>query len=74
VYRNLRRKKCDKYKSKGRDKAKQAKWKYLSVNEHWQQIKNIMMETAQDICEMLRGPCKHKETCWCNKKAAEDRV
>jgi len=35
-----------------RDKVEEAEWKYLDVNEHWQQIKNIMMENAQDICGM----------------------
>jgi len=32
-----------------RDKVQEAEWKYLDINEHWQQMKNIMMETAQDI-------------------------
>ena len=40
----------------------EAKWKGLGVNDHWQQMKGIMMETAQDICGMTKGPCRHKET------------
>jgi len=30
-----------------KDKVAEAEWNYLDVNEHWQQMKNIMMETAQ---------------------------
>jgi len=37
-----------------RDKVNEAKWKRLSVNDHWQQVKSLMMETAQDICEMTK--------------------
>ena len=33
-----------------RDKVEEVKWKGLGVNDHWQQMKGIMMETAQDIC------------------------
>ena len=30
-----------------------------------------MMETAQNICGMTKGPCRHKETwCW-NEEVAE---
>jgi len=30
-----------------------------------------MMESAQDICGMTKGPCRHKETwCW-NEEIAE---
>ena len=31
------------------DKAEEVKWKGLGVNDHWQQMKDIMMETAQDM-------------------------
>jgi len=37
---------CEEYKGMVRDKVEEAEWKYLYVNEHWQQMKNIMMETA----------------------------
>ena len=33
-------------------KVEEVKWKGLGVNDHWQQMKGIMMETAQDICGM----------------------
>jgi len=54
-----------------RDKVEEAKWKGLDVKEHWQQIKCIMMETAQVICGLSKGPCRHKETWWWNEKVAE---
>ena len=31
------------------DKVEEAKWKGLGVNDHWQQTKDIMMETAQEM-------------------------
>ena len=30
-----------------------------------------MMETAQDICGMTKGPRRHKETWWWNDEVAE---
>ena len=45
--------------------------KGLGVNDHWQQMKGIMMETAQDICGMTKGPPRHKETWWWNEEVAE---
>jgi len=44
-----------------RDKVEEANWKGLCVNDHWQQLKGIIMETAQDICGMTKGPRRHKE-------------
>jgi len=49
----------------------EAKWKCLGVNDHWQQMKDIMMETAQDIRGMTKGPCRHEETWWWNEDVAE---
>ena len=34
-------------------------------------MKDIMMETAQDICGMTKGPRRHKETWWWNEEVAE---
>jgi len=34
-------------------------------------MKGFMIETAQDICRMAKGPCRHKETWWWNEKVAE---
>jgi len=34
-------------------------------------MKGIMTETAQDICGMTKGPCRHKETWWWNEDVAE---
>jgi len=31
-----------------RDKLEEAEWNYLDVNEHSQQMRSIMMKTAQD--------------------------
>jgi len=52
-----------------KDKVAEAEWKYLSGNEHWQQMKNITMETAQVTCGLSKGPCGHKETWWWNEDA-----
>jgi len=53
-----------------KDKVAEAEWKYIDVNEHWQQMKN-MMDTAQVTCRLSKGPCWHKETwCW-NEEVAE---
>jgi len=43
-----------------KDKVVEAEWKYLDVNEHWQQMKHIMMETSQDICELSLSLLKVK--------------
>jgi len=40
-------KKREEYQSMVKDKAVEAEWKYLDVNEHRQMMKNIMMDTAQ---------------------------
>ena len=45
-------------------------WKYLDVNEQWQQMKNIMMETAQVTCGLSKGRCSHKGMWW-NEEVAE---
>jgi len=44
------------------EKVEETKWKGLCVNDHWQQMKGIMMESAKDICGMTKGSCRHKET------------
>jgi len=41
---------CEEYQSMVKDKVVEAEWKYIDVNEYWQQMKNIMMETAQVTC------------------------
>ena len=37
----------------------------------WQQMIGIMMETAQDISGMTKGPPRHKETWWWNEEVVE---
>ena len=59
---SLRRKRREEYRCIVGDKVEEAKWKGLGVNDLWQEMKGIMMETAQDICGMTKGPCSHKET------------
>ena len=54
-----------------RDKVEEAEWKYSDVNEHWQQMKNLMTGTAKDVCGMSKGPCRHKETWWWNEEVDE---
>ena len=53
------------------DKEEEAEWKYLDVNEHWQQMKNIMMETARVTCELSKCLCS-KKTRWQNYEVAEE--
>jgi len=54
-----------------KDKVAEAEWKYLNVNEHWQQMKNIMTERAQVTCGLSKGPCRYMETWWWNETVAE---
>jgi len=37
-------------------KVEEAEWKYFDVNKHWQQLKNIMMDTVQVTCGLSKGP------------------
>ena len=62
---------CEEYQNMVNYKVVLAEWKYLDVNEHWQQMKNIMMETAQVTCGLSKGPCRHKETWWWNEEVTE---
>jgi len=62
VYGNLRRNRSEEYQSMVKHKVEEAEWKYLDVNEHWQQIKNKMMERTQVICGLSKCPYRHKET------------
>ena len=47
VWKLKEEKTCEEYRCIVRDKVEEAKWKGLGVNDHWQQMKGIMMETAQ---------------------------
>jgi len=71
VYGSSRNKRREEYQSMVKDKVAEAEWKYLDVNKHWQQMKNIMMETAQLTHGLSKGPCRHKETWWWNEEAAD---
>ena len=71
VWKLKEEKTCEEYRRIVRDKVEKTKWKGLGVNDHWQQMKGIMMEIAQDICGMTKGPRRHKETRWWNEEVAE---
>jgi len=49
-----RRKRRAEYQSIVKDKVEEAEWKYSDVNEHWQHMKNVMMDTAQVTCIVKR--------------------
>jgi len=36
----------EEYQSMVKDKVAEAEWKCIDVSEHWQQMKNIMMDTG----------------------------
>ena len=71
VWKLKEEKTCEEYRCIVEDKVEEAIWKGLGENDHWQQMKCIMMDTAQDICGMTKGPCRHKETWWWNEEVAE---
>jgi len=53
-----------------KDKLAEVQWKYLCINENWQQMKNIVMKRAQVTRRLSKGPCRHKETWWWNEEVA----
>jgi len=71
VWKMKEEKPCEEYRCMVRDKVEEAKWKGQGVNDHWQQMKGLMMETAQDICGMSEGPRTRKETWWWNEDVTE---
>ena len=71
VWKFKEEKTCEDYRCRVGGKVEEAKWKGLGVNDHWQQMKGIMLESAQDICGMTKGPRRHKETWWWNEEVAE---
>jgi len=56
VWKLKEEKTCEEFRCMVGDKVEAVKWKGLGVNDHWQQMKDIMLETAQDICGMTKGP------------------
>jgi len=71
VYGSSWRKKHEEYKNIVRDKVEKAEWKYLDVNEHWQQTRSTMLKTAQARCGLSKVLSRHKETRRWNEKVAE---
>ena len=51
VWKLKEEKTCEEYRRIVGDKVEEAKWKGLGVNDDRQQMKGIMMETAQDNVE-----------------------
>jgi len=45
---------CEQYQNMVKDKVVEGEWKYIDMNEHWHQMKNIMMETAQVTADCIR--------------------
>jgi len=70
VWKLKEEKTCEEYRCIVGDKVEEAKWKGLDVNDHWQQMKGIMMETGQDIYGMTKRQCRQEETWW-NEEVAE---
>ena len=71
MYGSSRTKRREEYQSMVKDKVEEAECKYFDVNEHWQQTKNIMMDTAQVTCGLSKGSCRRKETWWWNEEVDE---
>jgi len=71
VWKLKEEKTCEEYRCMVGDKVGEANWKGLCVNDHWLQMKGIMMETAEDMCGMTKGPHRQKETWWWNEEVAE---
>ena len=65
---------CEEYRSMVGGKVEEAKRKGLYVNDHWQQMKGIMMESAQDICGMTKGPRTESVWPWLEEGAVVDRM
>ena len=57
VWKLKEEKTCEKYRCMVGDQVEEAKCKGLCVNDHWQQMKGIMMESAQDICGINTKNC-----------------
>jgi len=55
VWKLKEEKTCEEYRSMVGDNVEEAKWKSLCVNDHWQQMKGIMMESAQNMRGMTKG-------------------
>jgi len=71
VWKLKEEKTCEEYQSMVKDKVAEAECKCTDVNEDRQQMKNIIMDTAQVTCGLTKGPCRHKETWWWNEEVAE---
>jgi len=64
VWKLKEKKTCEEFRFMVGNKVEEVKWKGLGVSDHWQQMKDIIMETAQDICGSTKGLHRHNETWW----------
>ena len=71
VWKLKQEKTCEDCRCRVGGKVEEAKWKGLGVNDHWQRMKVIIMEAAQDLCGMTKGPPRHQETWLWNEEVAE---
>ena len=73
---HVRKVKEEECQSMVKDKVIEAEWKYRDVNEHWQQMKNIIMETAQVTCGLssnLNDPSHQNENFRIAKQVVKER-
>jgi len=56
VWKLKEEKTSEEYQSMVKDKVDEAEWKYFDVNEHWQQMKNLMMDTTQVTRGFVKRP------------------
>ena len=54
-----------------KDNIVETEWKYLDVNEQWQQMKKYIDENSTGYMCIVKSPCRHKETWWWNEEVAE---
>ena len=42
-----------------RDRLEEKGWQHLDADEQWQQMKNVMTETTENIYGKSEGPCRN---------------
>ena len=54
---------CEEYIDMARDtrRVEEKGWQQLGVDEQWQQMKHIMMETRENICGKSEAPYRHEK-------------
>jgi len=62
---------CEEFGCMVGDRVEEVEWRGLGVDDHWQQMKGVVMETAQDICGVAEGVPGHREAWWWSGGVAE---